>query len=268
MLIDWFTLGAQAVNLLVLVWLLKRFLYRPILGAVDERERRIAAQLKEAAATKADAEKERDEYRQKNVALDAEREERLRQAAADAQAERERLIGEARTEVEALRVRWRAALVTEQQTLGADIGRRVQAEVFAIARKTLAELAGTELEASVTEVFVRRLRDLNAVEKGQLKAALEWRGGPACVRTAFDLQPAQKEAIETAVREILAVGTAIQFETVPEGIGGLELMANGHKVTWSIADYVGSLERQVREAIEEHREPVSHAGRNADEPVG
>ena len=50
MLIDWFTVGAQLLNFLILVWLLKRFLYKPILGAIDIRERRIAAELADAAA--------------------------------------------------------------------------------------------------------------------------------------------------------------------------------------------------------------------------
>ena len=45
MLIDWFTVAAQAVNFLILVWLLKRFLYKPVLAAIDEREKRIATQL-------------------------------------------------------------------------------------------------------------------------------------------------------------------------------------------------------------------------------
>jgi F-type H+-transporting ATPase subunit b len=50
MLIDWFTVGAQALNFLILVWLLKRFLYKPILHAIDEREKRIAAELADADA--------------------------------------------------------------------------------------------------------------------------------------------------------------------------------------------------------------------------
>ena len=50
MLIDWFTVGAQALNFIILVWLLKRFLYKPILNAVDAREKRIAAELADADA--------------------------------------------------------------------------------------------------------------------------------------------------------------------------------------------------------------------------
>jgi hypothetical protein len=56
MLIDWFTVGAQALNFLILVWLMKRFLYKPILNAVAEREKRIAAELADAAQKKDDAE--------------------------------------------------------------------------------------------------------------------------------------------------------------------------------------------------------------------
>ena len=51
MLIDWFTVGAQALNFLVLVWLMKRFLYKPILNAIDKREKLIAAELADASAT-------------------------------------------------------------------------------------------------------------------------------------------------------------------------------------------------------------------------
>jgi len=59
MLIDWFTVGAQIVNFLILVWLLKHFLYKPILDAIDAREKKIAAELADA---------ERREPRQKRSA--------------------------------------------------------------------------------------------------------------------------------------------------------------------------------------------------------
>ena len=57
MLIDWFTVAAQALNFLILLWLMKRFLYAPILHAIDAREQRIAAELKDADASKLEAQK-------------------------------------------------------------------------------------------------------------------------------------------------------------------------------------------------------------------
>ena len=78
MLIDWFTAGAQALNFLILVWLLKRFLYRPILDAIDAREKRISADLADADETKAQAQAEREAFRRKNEQFDQERRRRTR----------------------------------------------------------------------------------------------------------------------------------------------------------------------------------------------
>ena len=73
MLIDWFTVGAQALNFLILVWLMKRYLYKPIRHAIDEREKRIAAELANADAKKAEAQKEHDEFQHKNAEFDQQR---------------------------------------------------------------------------------------------------------------------------------------------------------------------------------------------------
>jgi len=73
MLIDWFTVIAQVVNFLILVWLLKRFLYKPILNAIDAREQRIAKELADAEAKQTEAQKERDEFQRKNEEFELQR---------------------------------------------------------------------------------------------------------------------------------------------------------------------------------------------------
>ena len=100
MLIDWFTIVAQALNFLILVWLLKRFLYKPILHAIDEREKRIAAELANADKNKAEAQKERDEFQHKNEEFDRERAALLSKATDEAQDERQRLLDEASVDPE------------------------------------------------------------------------------------------------------------------------------------------------------------------------
>ena len=156
--IDWFTVVAQAINFLILVWLLKRFLYKPILHAIDEREKGIAAQLAEAEAKKAEAQKERDDFQHKNEAFDQERAALLKKATDEAKAERQRLLDEARKDADSLRAKRQEALRNEQRNLSQEIIRWTQKEVFAIARKTLADLATTSLEERMGEVFVQRLR--------------------------------------------------------------------------------------------------------------
>jgi F-type H+-transporting ATPase subunit b len=266
MLIDWFTIVAQALNFLILVWLMKRFLYKPILHAIGEREKRIATELADADKKKVDAQKESDEFKHKNKEFDQQRAALLSKATEEAQAERWRLLDEARKAAAALSSKRQETLRNEERNLRHSISRRTQQEVFAIARKALTDLAGTSLEERMVDVFVRLLRELNGEEKRVLTSALKASPSPAIVRTTFDLPPAQRASTEGAIKEILGTETQVRFETVPDLISGIELTANGQKVAWSIADYLASLEKGVDELLKEKDKPKAKTVPNPEEP--
>src|SRR5271165_1037504 len=121
MLIDWFTVGAQALNFIILVWLLKRFLYKPILNAVDAREQRIAAERADADAKKAEAQKERDEFQHKNEEFDQQRAALFSKATEETKTERQRLLDEARKAADSLRAKLHESLRNEQRNLSQEI---------------------------------------------------------------------------------------------------------------------------------------------------
>ncbi|MGB5444499.1 MAG: F0F1 ATP synthase subunit B, partial [Psychromonas sp.] len=102
MSIDWFTVLAQIINFLVLVWLLKRFLYQPILDALDARERRIAKTLSDAADTEKQAQQERDLFLHKNQQIEKQSEKLLQTATKAANTEAHRLLEKARKVAEDL----------------------------------------------------------------------------------------------------------------------------------------------------------------------
>lgn len=254
MLIDWFTVVAQAVNFLILVWLMKRFLYQPILNAIDGREQRIAAELADAAAKKADAQAEREEFQRKNDEFNRQHLALLNQARGEATAERQRLFDAARKDADELRDKQQAKLRNEFQVLHAEIASRTRAEAFAIARQTLADLAGESLEARVVEVFIRRLQDLDDGEKKRLASMLQASSIAVVVRSAFELQPAQRALVETAIQETFNSGTPARFEIVRDLISGVELVMQGQKIAWSIADSVTALEKGVNELLKAQRD--------------
>jgi len=159
-----------------------------------------------------------------------------------------------------LRAKRQDALQNEQRNLSQEIVRWTQKEVFAIARKTLADLATTSLEERMSEVFVRRLRALTGAAKEQLAAALKNSTQPARVRSAFDLPPAQRSAIESAVKETLTPDAQLQFETAPELVSGIELSTSGQKVAWSIAEYLSTLEKSAGELLQKDAKPKSKPG--------
>jgi F-type H+-transporting ATPase subunit b len=258
MLINWFTVFAQAINFLILVWLLKRFLYKPILHAIDEREKGIAAQLADAEAKKALAQKERDDFQHKNEAFDNARAALLKKATDEANAERQRLLVEARKDADALRAKRQEALESEQRNLNLEITRWTQKEVFAITRKALVDLAGTSLEERVSEVFVGRVRALSGAAKEQMVNGFKTSNHTVSVHSAFDMPPAQQSAIDGAVKETFGPDAHLQFETAPELVSGIELSTNGHKIAWSIADYLATLEKGANELLRKDAKPESN----------
>jgi len=244
-LIDWFTVGAQVLNFLILVWLLRRYLYKPILDAIDVREKRIAAELADAAAKQAAAKKDRDDFQQTRKAFDEQRAALLAKATDDAGIERERLLVAAHKAGDALRAQQVSTLEEERARVGQAIARLASNEVFAIARKALGDLAAADLEQRMSDVFMQRLRDLDANAKAALGTVLKASTVPALLRSRFELPPASKAAIQNAINVAFSADIRLQYVTVPDGLSGIELSAGGQKLAWSIADYLSSLEQKA-----------------------
>jgi F-type H+-transporting ATPase subunit b len=251
MLIDWYTVGAQALNFVILVWLMKRYLYKPILRAIDAREKRIAAELADAAAKEATATREKDEFRRKSEDLDQQRATLLKKATDDANAERQRLFAEVRQAADALSAKREEALRTDAKNLNRAIQQRTQREVFSIARRALMDLATTSLEERLTAVFTRRLRELDGPTKAGLVKALEAASGSALVRSAFELPPDQRAVVQNALNETFSADVHVRFESAPDLVSGIELTASGQKMGWSIDGYLASLEDGIHELLKE-----------------
>jgi F-type H+-transporting ATPase subunit b len=187
--------------------------------------------------------------------LDQQRDELLSKAKDEAKAERQRLLDESRQAAGALRAKQQDALKREQESLHDEITRRTREEVFAIARKTLTDLAGTSLEERMSEVFTRRLLELNDEAKKSLAKALKTLSDPVLVRSAFELPAEQRVAIQRALSETFSAEMQVRFEAAPGVISGIELTANGRKVAWSITEYLASLEKSIGELLKEKDKP-------------
>jgi len=268
MLIDWFTVAAQVINFLILVWLLKRFLYKPVLAAIDEREKRIAAQLQDAEKRKAGALKEQSDFRQKNEDFDKQRAALLLEATNAAQAERAKLLTAARADAVELRSHLQKSVYAERDNLNRKITTLTQQEVFSIARKILADLADASLEARMADVFIHRLHDIDEPRRNELNGWLGGSSSRTVVRSAFEMAQPQKTAIEEAVKSLSKENAGIDFEVRPDLVGGIELAANGHKIEWSIAGYLATLHDSIGALLEPKADstpgpalaaPVAHA---------
>jgi len=259
MLIDWFTVFAQAVNFLVLVWLLKRFLYKPTLKAIDERQNKIVAELDEAAKAKKQAEAERSSLAKKTAAIDKKKEELLSQATKEADEERAKLIEAARVESVTLHAQLQASLDSETANMRNEVSQRVRKEVFAIVRNVLADLADVQLESRMAAVLVKRLGNLEASETSKITAALAKSKDGVLVRSSLDLDGHVKTTLEDAIHKNLDREATMQFEVSPEIGGGIELSVGGYRFGWSEESYLSALEGRVNKAVAGDPTPRAHA---------
>lgn len=244
MQIDWFTVGAQIVNFLVLVFLLQRFLYRPILEAMARREARIAARLEEAGRREADASARADLYDERLATLEAERATRIAAVEREAEAHRGMLIDAARAEVSDKAARWREAVVQEREHFVGDVRAELASAAQRIARQCLAELADEALEARMLSALTRSLAGLDERERHALGEADE-----LAVSTSAPLDDAVQARVAPAIMAALDRSKPLRFETDASLMCGAELRGGGHSLAWNISAYLDTVERRLAQRL-------------------
>jgi F-type H+-transporting ATPase subunit b len=259
MLIDWFTVGAQAVNFLVLVWLLKRFLYQPVLSAIDAREKAIASDLAAAEARQTEVQKSREELAAQVKAFDAEREDRLAKATLEAAAAGAELLRKAREAADALTAARHAALQSGAVKLSRDLARLAAAESMSIARAALIDLAGADLQGQIVSRFAQRVRQMDPRIKESMAAALKMPGSEPCASSAFELSDPDKATIQTALDETFSADIPLRFRTSSAAIAGIELDFAGQRLSWTVADYMTALEGKVDAVMTQTAESAATA---------
>jgi F-type H+-transporting ATPase subunit b len=247
MAVDAFTLIAQVVNFVVLLLLLRQFLFRPIRRVMAERERRIAEEHAEAERARGDAETQAAELRRERAEFEALRRERLAEVQREVERARRQRFAELRAEAEAARAAWHEDLDRQYDEVEAALRRGAAAVMSDALRRGWRELADADLEARALEGFGRRLRGIDDATRSALAGAAA--SGPVVVTTAFEPTEGQREVLVAAARDALGAPIEPTFELDADLLAGVTLRAGDLRVEWSVRAHVDELERTWREAI-------------------
>lgn len=260
MLIDWFTVVAQIANFALLVWLLKRFLYRPVLAAMAAREQQVKETVAAADRQKAESQTEATKLRAQQTELAEQKEALLKKSRDEAAAARDEMLAQGRKETDARTAQWREAQAREWKEFRAQLTQRTQDEALAIARQALRELADADIEERMAEAFLKKLAGLDGEVKTRLQAVAGGSTRPLLVRSGFPIAEPMREKLRTALHDQLATKNDVQFETTPGVIAGLEVAFDGQKLAWTLDDFLQSLEANVNSLIEKetHADAAGH----------
>lgn len=243
MSIDWITVIAQVVNFLILVWLLKRFLYRPILDGIDAREAEITDRMSEAARIREKATAVQATYEDQLSTLHTDESAMMKSTHQKAEIERDALLKKARETLVHERKEWAVHLKEETRKYTTELHRAGTEALLSLTRKALTDLADETLEERIVARVATRLAPMaDELRKaaGESKEAIAVTRDPlpknACNRLKADLKK-------------LLPDVTLNFETDAEQAPGMILRLGGAQVNWTVDTYIDGLEELLEEKI-------------------
>lgn len=244
--IEWWTLALQAINFLVLVWLLWRFLYRPVRAVIEKRKALSEEAFAKAAAKQAEVDSLKKRMEAERAALAQERQDLIKKLHEAAAAERETMLAQSREEARKLIEDARETIAKERQ--GALGEMQVQAGQLAVdLASTL--LSGIETNALGNAYLEKLAGQLDAMSPGdlaELKKDLEPAAARVAVVTAVPMAEAEQARWRERFTDWLGRGDKTSFETDPSIVGGAELRFPHTTLKFTWADQLRKAERVLK----------------------
>lgn len=250
MRIDWTTLALQLINFAILVWLLQRFLYRPVLRVIDARRQAGDARYAEAQRMAETSKRQLADIEARKVSLAADRAAALTEAREQARQLVEARRAQAERDAKALLDGARQTLAQERQSLLAEARHVALDLAAAMARRVLAEMPASLVTEGWLERIDRHLKSLAPAERAELAGELT--GGAALrVVSALPVSPGAEEGWRARLRETLGPDIGVTFETDARLISGAQLCFPHSTLSFSVESAVSALQ----EAGTRHDEP-------------
>jgi F-type H+-transporting ATPase subunit b len=243
MQIDWWTLGIQTVNFLVVVWLLSRLLYRPVRRMIEQREAADRKLSEEAREKADDAEAVRKEYERKTAELAAVQRHRESELQNEMKNERDTVLKEAKAAADALISQTRERLEREREETLSGLKAEIAALAVDLARRALASNGS---EGAVLSQLTKHLDHLPPQELAELKTDVARPDARLTVVTAAPLDEEIQGGWRSALSERLGSDVAVEFASDPEIIGGTELRFPHASLNLSVAQRLRSAAEELK----------------------
>ncbi len=219
MTIEWWTVGLQAVNVTILVWLLARFFWRPVAGMIEERRAVSIQVLADAEAKRNEANSALVEIERIRSGFDRERESIIAAAHDSAEQERKALLALAAKEVATLEASAKISIEKEQHAVEQAWVERASRLAVEIARRLVSRLGGPAAGAAFLEVLLREIRALPE----PARKAMAGDGAVLEAISATPVLPADQQRQRQLIAEAFGARPEIIFKEDSGLIAGLEL---------------------------------------------
>lgn len=232
--LNWTTFALEIINFLALLWILKRFLYRPVMQTLAERRAGIERTLAEARATEAQAASMKQQFESRLADWEQEKAAARSRFEAEQTAERVRQMDVLGKDLAIERERSAALDAHRLDTQRSELASQAASQARQFARKLLARLAGPELEGRLVQLFIE---ELAALPEDSLSAVRAGRNGQGqgIVTSAYGLTEGQRRQLASAIEARLGNAISIDFVVDASLLAGTRLMLGAWQLDFSLA---------------------------------
>ena len=247
-MIDWTTVLFQIINFLIIVWILKRYLFTPVVKAMDRREKAIRTRLHSAENMKRDAEEQNRLLESKLAAIGKKRAEILADAHTKADAERGNMMRSLNKDIEELREEELREILEERAELMRSVSEVAAKSVIDIANAALRDLANSSIQKALVENFATRATRENIAGVHELKKCYK-KSGRLSVNASFNLDAAEKKRISSALAKLIGVPVRIKFGLDEKIVFGIEVVCESLVISFGLGDYIAKLKSNLDDEL-------------------
>lgn len=225
--LNWSTFILEIINFGVLLWLLRHFLYKPVLDIIESRRQKINAAVEQARADRVKAESLRDEYNDRLAQWQREREQALEKLQQEFTGQRAKQMKQLQQELDDEREKARVSLQREQQALAGSVEKTALRQGSEFAARLLTPLADATLEAALVQLFISELDNLPEAAREQVRTGAA-NGEAVTVSSVWPLDDARQDALRQALGKVLQEDNpAMTFTQDASLLAGLRVVAGG-----------------------------------------
>lgn len=221
--LDWTTFILEIINFLVLVWILQRFLYRPVMKVVVQRRAAISQSLQKAQATQEQAAALKTQYENRLADWQQEREAARKKLREEIEVERQKLAAQLQTELAEQRRKEQVLSSRRDENLLHEARHQAQLLSEQFAAKLLTRLAAPAVEGQLLEMLLEDLARLPKPQRETLAAAQHDAQAPVQVISAFTLNDAQRQGLVAALQKTLGSTLSCEFREDPAMLAGASI---------------------------------------------
>jgi F-type H+-transporting ATPase subunit b len=246
--LDWMTFVLELINFLVLIWILNRFLYRPVMNVIAQRKAAIQKTLSDAEATRSAAQALQIQFENRLTEWEQEREKARAQLHEEVDGERTRLLQDLRNEL--VREREKAAAVDQRRMKDfmqqAETTAIVQGGTFA--SRLLYRLAQPELERRIVDMVMQDLPHLPDSQMRNIRSDPATAGLSIKITSAYPLDKVQREALCQACRALIGRQVTCEFLEDRNLIAGVRISVGSWVLRANVEDELSFFAESLRHA--------------------